>query len=185
VAFAVGLLGGLAPATQADAATPAQIRTKIANLAIGQIGRRETGNNYYPIAYKTHSYIIRPAAWCGVFSHWAWYKGGATRRPNMTGSGVNQGHWATYWQKWGKANHRWKTAASRKVAKGDVIVYGNYPASVHVGVVVGVRTDSRGLATSIRTVEGNRSDKVTDTGWRAMSALTGGGARATGFVSPV
>jgi hypothetical protein len=92
VALVVGLLGVLAPARPAEAATPAQIRAKIANLAVSQIGRRETGNNYYPIAYKTHSYILRPAAWCGIFSHWAWYKGGATRRPNMTGSGTAQGH---------------------------------------------------------------------------------------------
>jgi hypothetical protein len=185
VALAIGLLGSLAPATAAEAATPAQIRAKIASLAKSQIGKRETGTNYYPIAYKTHSYIIRPAAWCGVFTHWAWYKGGATRRPNMTGSGVNQGHWATYWQKWGKNNHRWKPISQKKVAKGDVIVYGNFPASVHVGVVVDVRNDSHGRATSVRTVEGNRSDKVTDTGWRSITRLTGGGSSATGFVSPV
>ncbi len=185
VALAVGLLGVLAPAKPAEAATPAQIRNKIASLAIGQIGRRETGNNYYPIAYKTHSYIIRPAAWCGIFSHWAWYKGGATRRPNMTGSGTAQGHWATYWQKWGQNNRRWKPIAQKKVAKGDVVVYGTYPASRHVGVVVGVRYNSAGLATQVRTVEGNLSNMVKDTGWRNIGSMTGGGARATGFVSPV
>jgi len=185
VALALGTLGVLAPATAAEAATPAQIRAKIVSLVKGQVGKRETGNNYYPVAYKTHSYIVRPAAWCGVFSHWAWYKGGATRRPNMTGSGTAQGHWATYWKKWGETNRRWKPIAQKKVAKGDVIVYGTYPASRHVGVVTDVRNDASGRATSVRTVEGNLSNKVTDTGWRSINSLTGGGARATGFVSPV
>jgi hypothetical protein len=184
-ALALGLLGGLTPATAAQAATPAQIRAKIASLAVSQVGKRETGTNYYPIAYKTHSYIIRPAAWCGIFSHWAWYKGGATRRPNMTGSGTAQGHWATYWQKWGQNNRRWKPISQRKVAKGDVVVYGNYPRSAHVGVVVDVRYSSSGRATSVRTVEGNLSNKVTNTGWRSITRLTGGGYAATGFVSPV
>lgn len=185
VALALSLLGGVAPATAASAATPAQIRAKIASLAVGQINKQETGTNYYPIAYKTHSYIVRPAAWCGVFAHWAWFKGGATRRPNMTGSGVNQGHWATYWQKWGQNNSRWKPISQRKVAKGDAVVYGNFPASVHVGIVVDVRNDASGRATSVRTVEGNLSNKVKDTGWRSITGLTGGGRAATGFVSPV
>lgn len=183
VALFAGLLGVVAPAAPAEAATPAQIRAKISSLAIGQIGRRETGNNYYPVAYKTHSYIIRPAAWCGVFSHWAWLKGGATRRPNMTGSGTAQGHWATYWQKWGQNNGRWKPISRRNPAKGDVVVYGNYPASRHVGVVVGTRTVGGRL--QVRTVEGNFDNKVADRGWRNITSLTGGGAAATGFVSPV
>ena len=193
-ALAVGLIG-LAPASaaQADrasaaapaaAAQPTSSRAWIANAAISQINKRETGNNNYPIAYKLNRDIMRPAAWCGVFANWAWAKGNASKRPNMKGSGVDQGHWATYWQKWGKRNNRWSPIANRNVGIGDAVVYGTYPASRHVGIVVGVKYDKNHKATQVRTVEGNVGDKVTDTGWRKITALTGGGAKATGFVSP-
>jgi hypothetical protein len=163
----------------------ADVRSAIANAAISQIGKAETGTNYYPIAYKISDSIVRPAAWCGIFANWAWWKGGATARPNMTGSGTAQGHWATYWQKWAKDHSRWKPIANKNPAPGDVVVYGNYPDSRHVGVVVEVRKGSDGKVTQVRSVEGNFGDKVTDRGWRAIGSLTGGGASATGFASPV
>ncbi|WP_163504873.1 C40 family peptidase [Fodinicola acaciae] len=188
VALAFALAGSvsLVPVTAAYADPPsAHIRDSIAKAAISQIGKKETGNNYYPKAYKISSAILRPAAWCGIFANWAWWKGGATKRPNMTGSGTNQGHWATYWQKWGKAQHRWKPISKKSTAPGDVVVYGNYPDSRHVGVVVGVKYDSHGNVSQVRTVEGNFGDKVTDRGWRKIGSMSGGGAKATGFVSPV
>jgi hypothetical protein len=175
----------LAPSAAAETEAKADKRTAIAKAAISQIGKREQPTNMYPKAYKISSNIIRPAAWCGVFANWAWWKGGATKRPNMAGSGVNQGHWATYWQKWGKDNNRWKPISRRSAAKGDAVVYGNFPASVHVGIVVAVKKNSAGKVTQVRTVEGNLSDMVKDTGWRNIGSLTGGGERATGFVSPV
>ena len=174
----------MAPTASAEEAK-ADKRTAIAKAAISQIGKREQPTNMYPKAYKISSNIVRPAAWCGVFANWAWWKGGVKKRPNMTGSGVNQGHWATYWQKWGKANGRWKAISKKNAAKGDAVVYGNFPASVHVGIVVAVRKNSAGKVTQVRTVEGNLSDMVKDTGWRNIGSLTGGGERATGFVSPV
>lgn len=183
-ALAAGLLT-LAPASPAHAASAATIRAKIVKSALGQIGQAERPGNFYPIRYKTGPTIQRPAAWCGVFTHWAWLKGGATKRPNMAGTGKNQGHWATYWQKWGQANNRWKPIRLRTPVRGDVVVYGNFPDSVHVGVVVDVRRDARGRATDVRTVEGNVGDKVTDLKWRKITQLSGRGKRATGFVSPV
>jgi hypothetical protein len=188
VALAAALVLGvttLAPTASAEASGKADVRAAIASAAISQIGKREQPVNLYPIAYKINDNIVRPAAWCGVFANWAWWKGGATKRPNMTGSGVNQGHWATYWQKWGKANDRWKPLSRRNPAKGDAVVYGNFPDSVHVGIVVDVRKDSAGKVTKVRSVEGNLSDMVKDTGWRNIGSLTGGGESATGFVSPV
>lgn len=197
-ALAVGLIG-LAPASAAQAGptsasapasaakadpTSVRFRAAIAKAAISQIGKRETGVNYYPATYKLNRDILRPVAWCGVFANWAWYKGNASKRPNMKGKGVDQGHWATYWQKWGKKNNRWSPISKGSPAQGDAIVYGNYPASVHVGIVVDVRRDKKGNVSHVRTVEGNVADKVTDTGWRKITALTGSGKKASGFVSP-
>jgi hypothetical protein len=108
------------------------------------------------------------------------------RRSHSTaGVGVNQGHFATYWQKWAKANKRWKPIGQRRVARGDVIVYGSFAQSGHVGVVIDVRINAKGRATAVRTVEGNVRDRVVDTGWRSINALTGRNLRASGFVSPV
>lgn len=183
---AIGLVGGVVVApSAASAASSAKIRASIAKLAIGEIGKRESGSNYYPKKYKLSGSIMRPAAWCGIFANWAWTKGGATKKPNMTGSGTNQGHWATYWQKWGKKNNRWKAISKRSADKGDAVVYGNYPDSRHVGLVVAVKKDKAGKVTHVRTVEGNYSDKVADRGWRKIGSMSGGGAKATGFVSPV
>ena len=195
IALALGL-AGFAPATAAQAAPAAaqaasaqassvKIRDAIVWAAASQVGQRETGTNYYPVRYKISAQIQRPAAWCGVFTNWAWYAGHATKRPNMAGVGVNQGHFATYWQKWAKANKRWKPIGQRRVARGDVIVYGSFAQSGHVGVVIDVRINAKGRATAVRTVEGNVRDRVVDTGWRSINALTGRNLRASGFVSPV
>lgn len=211
VALALGLIAGLAPsiARQAETAVPvktiasvettgssetawppppsaARIRRQIVWVAASQVGQKETGNNYYPDRYKLNDQIVRPAAWCGIFAHWAWHEGGVARRPNMNtaGTGLKQGHWATYWQKWGQDTRRWKPITARKVAVGDVVVYGNFPDPGHVGVVIGV-WNVRGRAVAVRTVEGNLDDKVTDTGWRNITQLKGRGLEATGFVSPV
>lgn len=51
--------------------------------------------------------------------------------------------------------------------------------------MVGVKYDSHANVAWVRTVEGNFGDKVTDRGWRKIGSMTGGGAKATGFVSPV
>ena len=158
---------------------------RIARLAIGQIGAAEQGDNWYPKRYKVNKHIMRPAAWCGVFTYWAWTKAGVAKRPPMNPArGMAQGHWATYWQKWGKEHHRWKPISKRNPWLGDVIVYGNFPDDGHVGIVVDVKYGRSGRVTQIRTVEGNFGDKVTDRGWRKITQLTGNGQPATGFVSP-
>jgi hypothetical protein len=166
----------------------ARIRVAIANLAKSQIGKREVPSqcggraNCYPKAYKTNKYVVRPDEWCGVFVNWAWTKGGADKRPSMKGSGLKQGHYATYWQKWGKSVKRWRTQADI----GDAIVYGSYPSSAHIGVVVGVKySKTTGKITYVRTVEGNVGDKVTDKGWRKVGSLYGRGFKASGYVAPV
>lgn len=161
---------------------------RIAQFAVGQIGAQERGDNLYPKRYQNinRKHIQRPASWCGVFVNWAWAKAGVTQRPSMNPArGSAQGHWATYWQKWGKEHHRWKPISKRNPWKGDVVVYGNYPESGHVGIVVDVKYDRDGKVTHVRTVEGNISDKVTDLGWRQITELTGNGLKATGFVSPI
>jgi hypothetical protein len=183
IALLVGLVG-VAPAANADPPQEAA-RNAIAAAAVSQIGKAESGDNYYPQAYKINNNIIRPAEWCGVFTNWAWWKAGIAVRPNMAGESVYQGHWATYWQKWGQDHGRWKPLDNRDARKGDAVVYGNFPDSVHVGVVVGVRYGANNQVTHVRTVEGNVSDQVSDLGWRKIGELTGRGQRATGFVSPV
>ncbi|EXG81870.1 CHAP domain-containing protein [Cryptosporangium arvum] len=188
-ALLTAVLVGLSVMTAASAARAQapgdDIRQRIAQAAVSQIGQREQGTNLYPIRYKTSSAVLRPAAWCGIFANWSWRQGGVTLRPNMSGLGVAQGHWATYWQDWGRRNGRWKPIAARRAALGDAVVYGNYPASRHVGIVVGVRYGQDGRVRQVRTVEGNLRDQVTDTRWRDITRLGGGGTVATGFVSPI
>jgi hypothetical protein len=184
IPVALVALVGVAPAANADPPQEA-VRNAIAQAAVSQIGKAESGDNYYPKAYKINGNVVRPAEWCGVFTNWAWWKGGAPKRPNMAGTGIDQGHWATYWQQWGKAHHKWKPLSRKDPRKGDAVVYGNYPASVHVGVVVGVKYGANNKVTQVRTVEGNVSDKVSDLGWRKIGELTGRGHKASGFVSPV
>lgn len=165
---------------------PARIRRQILWVTASQVGQRETGaEDSYPIRYRLNDQIGPPARpWCGIFAYWAWSKGGATRRPNMAGAGLDQGHFATYWQKWGKDNNRWKPITDRKVAVGDVVVYGRFPEPGHVGVVTDV-WNVHGRAVAVRTVEGNLGDQVADTGWRNINELRGRDLKATGFVSPV
>ncbi|MBW4721634.1 CHAP domain-containing protein [Saccharothrix obliqua] len=196
VVIAVGaLLAGAVPAqAQDEVADPAQwrIRQEIVDYAFSQVGAKENGPNGYPQRYQdVDPDVRRPVEWCGVFVNWAWTKAGVPERPSMRAvdgaPGVDQGHWATYWQKWGQANGRWKPIADRDVEMGDAVVYGNYPSMyAHVGVVVEVNYDRTGLkATHVRTVEGNVSDRVVYSKWRKLSDLNAGpGLRATGFVSP-
>jgi hypothetical protein len=161
---------------------------RIAQLAIKEIGAAEKhGTNDYPKRYtKVNKHIVWGEAWCGVFAYWVWAKAGVSKRPPMnTRRGMAQGHWATYWQEWGKEHHRWKRIGGKRDPWiGDVIVYGHYPDSGHVGIVVDVKYSRKGKVTHIRTVEGNFGDKVTDRGWRKITQLTGNGQPATGFVSP-
>ncbi|MCO6010824.1 hypothetical protein NE236_38285 [Actinoallomurus purpureus] len=178
-------LAAIDPAAKLD---PPQyrIRVAIAKNATTQIGQPEHPSqcggkaNCYPKAYKVNKDVARPAEWCGVFVNWAWTRGGATRQPSMKGKDIDQGHWATYWQKWGKKVARWHKTPDI----GDAIVYGNYPASTHIGVVVGVKYQN-GKVVQVRTVEGNVGDKVTDKKWRKIGSLYGRGYKASGFVSPV
>jgi len=162
---------------------------RIAQLAIGQIGAAESGGeDRYPKRYtRVNKHILWKQPWCGVFAYWVWTKAGVTKRPPMNPArGTAQGHWATYWQAWGKKHNRWKRIGGKRDPWiGDVIVYGNYPESGHVGIVVDVKYGRNGKVTHIRTVEGNFRDKVTDRGWRKITQLSGNGQPATGFVSPI
>jgi CHAP domain len=171
-----------------------RIRQEIVDKALAEVGAKETNYrraaNLFPKRYQLDG-VLRPAEWCGVFAHWVWATAGVADRPSMTPApgapSVDQGHWATYWQKWGQGKGRWKPLESRDVEMGDVVVYGEYPAqSAHVGVVVEVHYDRSGLkATHVRTVEGNISDQVVYTRWRKVENLNaGGGRQASGFVSP-
>ncbi|PSL56412.1 hypothetical protein B0I31_103161 [Saccharothrix carnea] len=169
-----------------------RIRQEIVDHALRQVGQREGNGNYYPPQYQVAGQgVLRPAEWCGVFVNWAWTTAGVPDRPSMRpaagASVLDQGHWATYWQKWGKANGRWKDIGQRDVAPGDAVVYGNYPdMHAHVGLVVEVKYDRTGRkATHVRTVEGNFGDRVVYSKLRDIEGLNAGKyLRASGFVSP-
>ena len=191
-ALLIGLVGFVPAAASASPVLPgaephgeSAVRALIAGSALGEVGKGESGGeNYYPKKYKISKKIVRPAEWCGVFTNWAWYAGGVAARPPATGKNENQLHWATYWQKWGQKHKKWHKASQRKVDIGDAVVYGNFPQSGHIGVVVGVKYDKKKRATWVMTVEGNVGDKVTNKGWRKIGNLTGRGYKASGFVSP-
>ncbi|GAA1348004.1 CHAP domain-containing protein [Saccharothrix algeriensis] len=195
VVAAGALLCGAVPAqAQEEVADPAEwrVRQEIVDHAFSQVGAKENGPNGYPQRYQAVDPAVRrPVEWCGVFVNWAWTKAGVPQRPSMQAApgapAVDQGHWATYWQKWGRENGRWKPLADRDVETGDAIVYGNYPSMMaHVGVVVEVAYDRTGRhATHVRTVEGNVGDRVVYTKWRKLSELNAGtGLKVSGFVSP-
>lgn len=189
------LLGGspaLAQAQPLGDQAQWRIRQEIVDQALRQVGQREGNGNYYPPQYQIEGQgVLRPAEWCGVFVNWAWTTAGVPDRPSMRpapgASVLDQGHWATYWQKWGKANGRWKDIAERDVAPGDAVVYGNYPdMHAHVGLVVEVKYDRTGRkATHVRTVEGNFGDRVVYSKLRKIEGLNAGKyLQASGFVSP-
>ena len=169
-----------------------RIRQEIVDQALRQVGQREGNGNYYPPQFQVPGQgILRPAEWCGVFVNWAWTAAGVPDRPSMRpapgASVLDQGHWATYWQKWGKANGRWKGIDQRDVAPGDAVVYGNYPdMHAHVGLVVEVKYDRTGRkATHVRTIEGNFGDRVVYSKLRKIEGLNAGKyLQASGFVSP-
>jgi len=169
-----------------------RVRQEIVDNALRQVGQREGNGNYYPPQYQVAGQgVLRPAEWCGVFVNWAWTTAGVPDRPSMRpapgASVLDQGHWATYWQKWGKATGRWKDIAEREVAPGDAVVYGNYPdMHAHVGVVVEVKYDRTGRkATHVRTVEGNFGERVVYSKMRKIEGLNAGRyLQASGFVSP-
>lgn len=169
-----------------------RIRQDIVDHALREVGQREGRGNYYPEKYQAVAPgILRPAEWCGVFVNWAWTTAGVPNGPSMRpapgASVLEQGHWATYWQKWGRENGRWKDIAERDVAPGDAVVYGNYPdMHAHVGLVVEVKYDRTGRkATHVRTVEGNFGDRVVYSRLRSIEGLNAGRfLKATGFVSP-
>lgn len=169
-----------------------RVRQEIVDHALRQVGQREGSGNYYPQQYQLAGQgVLRPAEWCGVFVNWAWTTAGVPDRPSMRpapgASVLDQGHWATYWQKWGKANGRWKDISERDVAPGDAVVYGNYPdMHAHVGLVVEVKYDRTGLkATHVRTVEGNFGERVVYSKLRKIEGLNAGRyLQASGFVSP-
>ncbi|XVS66127.1 CHAP domain-containing protein [Actinosynnema sp. CA-299493] len=169
-----------------------RVRQEIVDHALRQVGQREGNGNYYPPQYQVAGQgVLRPAEWCGVFVNWAWTTAGVRDKPSMRpapgASVLDQGHWATYWQKWGKANGRWKDIAERDVAPGDAVVYGNYPdMHAHVGLVVEVRYDRTGRkATHVRTVEGNFDERVVYSKLRKVEGLNAGKyLQASGFVSP-
>ncbi|MEV8440353.1 CHAP domain-containing protein [Actinosynnema sp. NPDC051121] len=189
------LVGGAPAYGQAEPLgdqTEWRIRQDIVDHALREVGQREGNGNYYPQQYQLEGQgVLRPAEWCGVFVNWAWTTAGVPDKPSMRpapgASVLDQGHWATYWQKWGKANGRWKDISERDVEPGDAVVYGNYPdMHAHVGLVVEVKYDRTGRkATHVRTVEGNFGDRVVYSKLRKIEGLNAGKyLQASGFVSP-
>jgi len=190
-ATAIPSASGAAAVTSTSTMPPepgSTLGRRIAHLARQEVGAHErTGQNDYPRKYqRANKHIVYGEAWCGIFTYWVWTKAGVVRRPSMNPSrGNEQGHYATYWQEWASDHQRWKPLKKRNPEVGDLVVYGTFAVSGHIGVVVDVKYNRRGKATHIRTVEGNLSNhQVGDLGWRKLSELTGNGQKASGFVSP-
>ncbi|MDQ2585750.1 CHAP domain-containing protein [Saccharothrix yanglingensis] len=194
LAVALVLLGAAPAQAQPGVGDQAQwrIRQDIVDHALREVGQREGKGNFYPEKYRdVEPGVLRPAEWCGVFVNWAWATAGVVDKPSMRpapgASVLEQGHWATYWQKWGKTTGRWKDISERDVEPGDAVVYGNFPDfHAHVGLVVEVKYDRTGRkATHVRTVEGNFGDRVVYSKLRSIEGLNAGKyLKATGFVSP-
>ena len=85
-----------------------------------------------------------PGPWCAYFVSWVAKKAGMPIGPNGGGFGSVDAVWA-----WAKGAGRTVAAGSGRPRPGDLIVWDE-----HIGIVESVSGDT------IRTIEGNSSDKV-------------------------
>lgn len=134
----------------------------IVDVAIGEIGYREQGNN------KTKYgawYGMNGAAWCHMFVSWCAAKAGVPSsvvpKTALCSSGMS----------WFQKKGQFKYKGKYKPKRGDIIYFKSAGAS-HVGIVEYLSGNT------VHTVEGNTSDKVA----RRSYALNN--ARITGYGVP-
>ncbi|NES14988.1 MULTISPECIES: CHAP domain-containing protein [Micromonospora] len=119
----------------------AQIRDRIVNAALSQVGVHEWGDNCNPYGQNG---VQCGWAWCSMFASWTWRQAGINVFLPYSGSFYN----------WGQS--RGLLRSKSNIRPGDVVLFGaNSGSSDHIGVVASVEPDGR-----ITTIEGNWGNQV-------------------------
>jgi hypothetical protein len=123
------------------------LRTRIVELAIGQIGYQSDPPQTYCNKFSAYWYsgssdcenANRDEQWCADFAAWAWRKAGVGFVYAYVPGELNSSS-ASYYE-WGVRHHAWHPAnSSYRPQPGDVAVYGLDTTSLvatHVGIVAG------------------------------------------------
>lgn len=127
--------------------------SKVVSLAYDQVGYKEGNNNYNKYAddlkiQKLYGWGVQNQPWCAVFVNWLF----------LNAFGYDDGSAMTYGGSPGCAiaaqNYKNHNAWSMNPRKGDQIFFNINGGINHTGIVVDV------FGSTIRTVEGNSSDRV-------------------------
>ena len=150
-----------------------QLRSKIAKLALNEVGTTESACDRYNSACDAGA-----IAWCAMFATWTWDAAGI--------SGVPRGqYYADGLGAWGvdKGLFKWRSNSTHGSPKiGDWAIYGQPQAAGggHVDVVTAVHPDG-----TLTVVGGNVSDKVSKRTIDPDSARMGAdNVLISGYVSP-
>ena len=151
------------------------LRTRIAQLALGEVGQVEAICDRYNQDCWVNDQV---KSWCAMFATWTWRKAGIEGSP--TGIYVARGL-----GKWGVDHDLFKARPSGQVGNpqvGDWVIYGP-PDGVtggHVQVVVGVNSNG-----TITVVGGNESDRVVKSTIDPTTERSGtSNVAISGYVSP-
>jgi uncharacterized protein (TIGR02594 family) len=132
------------------------------------IGTHETGTNCNPFSKALGRSC---EAWCADFAQYVWEQAGM----DTTGITAYAGSFLSY----GQQNGTLKPRNATNVAPGDAVVWGVSASNAqHVGIVEQVLANG-----DVKVINGNYSDKVTETTNARSSTVEGFGI--AGFVSPV
>jgi CHAP domain-containing protein len=152
--------------TGVASATPVGGALGAVNAARGEVGQAEMppGSNDSPriAQYRSAVQGAGVGPWCAYFVSWAARQGGVPLGDHGEGFGSVGALW-----EWAERSGRAVPASAGPPQPGDLIVWGGE----HVGIVEAVLPDG-----SIRTIEGNSSDRVS----QRTYGPDGGGA--TGYV---
>lgn len=127
--------------------------SKVVSLAYDQAGYKEGNNNYNkyaadPMIQKLYGWNVQNQPWCAVFVNWLF----------LNAFGYDDGAAMTYGGSPGCAiaaqNYKNNNAWSMNPRKGDQIFFNINGGINHTGIVVDVS------GSTIRTIEGNSSDRV-------------------------
>lgn len=127
--------------------------SKVVSLAYDQVGYKEGNNNFNkyaddPKIQKLYGWNVQNQPWCAVFVNWLF----------LNAFGYDDGSAMTYGGSPGCAiaaqNYKNNNAWSMNPRKGDQIFFNINGGINHTGIVVDVS------GSTIRTVEGNSSDRV-------------------------
>lgn len=149
--------------------TEQELRSKVVNIAVGWLGRKESNGSHRAIidVYNAHKPLAQnyrvtyTDAWCATFVSAAFIKAGLT---DIAPTECSCSRMIALYKKIG----RWKEADGYIPSPGDLIMYDwgdsgagdNTGAPDHVGIVTSVS------GKTIKVIEGNISNAV---GYRAMS----------------